>query len=285
MRIATLDFEGKSQCGVSKDSAVWKLPNVAVYPQVRSVRSLIENETNIDDLWNDGVPLDVSDRLQPPLRSMEKIFCVGKNFADHASEMGSDPPKLPVIFNKLPSALIGRGDPIVLPEISQKVDFEAELVVVIGCEARDVQRRNAMDCVFGYTIGNDVTARDWQKGRPGGQWLLGKTFDTFAPLGPWIVTADEIPDPQNLDIQLKLNGKVMQTGNTRNMIFPIDYLISHLSKFVTLRPGDLVFTGTPAGVGAGRTPEVYLRAGDEIEIEISTIGKLWNPVTHRPQMS
>ena len=158
------------------------------------------------------------------------------------------------------------------------MDFEAELVVVIGKPGRYIRRENAMEHVFGYTIGNDVTARDWQKGRPGGQWLLGKTFDTFGPLGPHIVLENAVSDPNALDVELKLNGQVMQNGNTADLIFSIDYLIEHVSKFFTLKGGDLLFTGTPAGVGAGRDPEVYLAVGDRVEITISEIGTLENSV-------
>jgi 2-keto-4-pentenoate hydratase/2-oxohepta-3-ene-1,7-dioic acid hydratase in catechol pathway len=188
--------------------------------------------------------------------------------------MGGETSDLPVVFSKFASAIIGPNENIVLPPISQQVDFEAELVVVIGKPGRFIAREQALEHVFGYTIGNDVSARDWQKGKPGGQWLLGKTFDTFAPIGPWIVTADDLDNPRKLDIELKLNGQIMQQGNTRDLIFPIDYLISHLSNFFTLQPGDLIFTGTPSGVGAGRQPPLFLQAGDSIEISISGIGTL-----------
>ena len=165
-----------------------------------------------------------------------------------------------------------------LPPISQKVDFEAELVVVIGKQGRNIERSQAMSHVFGYCCGNDISARDWQKEKPGGQWLLGKTFDGFAPLGPCIVTADEIPDPHRLEIMLRLNGETMQHSNTSHLIFPIDFLIEHLSKFVTLHPGDLIFTGTPEGVGAGRTPPVFLKSGDVLKVEIEGIGTLGNNI-------
>lgn len=215
----------------------------------------------------------------PPTPHPEKIVCIGKNYEDHAREMGGEPPELPVVFSKFSSALIGSQAPIVLPSISQQVDFEAELVVVIGKSGRHIPRERAMDYVFGYTCGNDVSARDWQKGRPGGQWLLGKTFDSFAPLGPWIVTADELPNPHDLEIELRVNEVVMQQANTRQMIYSIPYLISHLSQFFTWRPGDLIFTGTPAGVGAGRNPPRFLAAGEQVTVRIAGIGELSNPVT------
>ncbi len=213
-----------------------------------------------------------------PVAGSEKVICIGKNYADHAKEMGGETPELPVVFSKFSSSLIPHQTAVVLPSISDQVDFEAELVVVIGREGRHIPRERAWDHVLGYTCGNDISARDWQKGRPGGQWLLGKTFDSFGPLGPWLVTADAIANPHDLEITLRLNGQVMQQANTSLLIYPIDYLISHLSQFFTLRPGDLIFTGTPAGVGAGRTPPLFLKAHDQLEVEISQIGILANPV-------
>jgi 2-keto-4-pentenoate hydratase/2-oxohepta-3-ene-1,7-dioic acid hydratase in catechol pathway len=209
---------------------------------------------------------------------MEKIICIGTNYAEHAREMGGEPPKLPVVFSKFPSAVIAHLDKVELPSICAKLDYEAELVVVIGKAGRHITPASAMEHVFGYCCGNDVTSRDWQKEKPGGQWLLGKSFDTFAPLGPMLVTRDEIPDPHQLDIQFRLNGEIRQHSNTNQLIFPIDVLISHLSQFVTLKPGDLIFTGTPPGVGAGRTPPHFLKPGDEMEVEIEGLGRLQNVV-------
>ena len=216
--------------------------------------------------------------VRAPISAPSKIICIGKNYAEHAREMGSEPPSIPVVFSKFPSAIIGPDSEVVLPPISSKVDFEAELVVVIGRAGRNIAREDAMSHVFGYCCGNDISARDWQKEKPGGQWLLGKTFDTFAPLGPMIVTADEVPDPHQLDIEMRLNGETMQRSNTRNLIFPIDYLIAHLSQFSTLQPGDLIYTGTPSGVGAGRDPQLFLKPGDQLEVEISGLGVLRNSV-------
>lgn len=216
--------------------------------------------------------------LSPPILGMEKVICVGTNYADHAREMGDQVPELPIIFNKFPSCIVGPESKIRLPELSQQVDFEAELVVVIGVGGKHIARENAMQHVLGYCCGNDVSARDWQRGKPGGQWLLGKAFDTFAPLGPMLVTKDEIPDPYDLGIRLRLNGDLMQDSNTSQLIFPIDFLISHLSQFVTLMPGDLIFTGTPPGVGAGRKPPLFLKPGDQLEVEIDGLGVLRNSV-------
>jgi 2-keto-4-pentenoate hydratase/2-oxohepta-3-ene-1,7-dioic acid hydratase in catechol pathway len=226
-----------------------------------------------------GQTISLSDvQILAPVVGMEKIICIGTNYAEHAREMGGEPPTIPVVFSKFPSAIIGPGDPVVHPAICTKLDFEAELVVVIGKDGRHIARENAWDHVLGYCSGNDISARDWQKEKPGGQWLLGKTFDTFAPLGPMIVTRDEIPDPHQLPIQFRLNGEVMQDSNTDQLIFSIDFLISHLSQFFTLKRGDLIFTGTPPGVGAGRKPPIWLKPGDLMEVEIADLGVLRNPV-------
>ncbi len=222
-------------------------------------------------------PLEQAELLMP-FDQDAKIICVGRNYAEHASEMGGKPGDIPVIFSKFGAALTGHRQPVRLPSISEQVDYEAELVVVIGKAARNVSPAQAKESIFGYTCGNDISARDWQKGKPGGQWLLGKTFETFAPVGPWIVTADEIGFSPSLNIELRLNGKTMQSSNTSKLIFGIDYLISHLSQFFTLNPGDLIFTGTPEGVGAARDPQVFLKPGDQLEVEIEKIGVLQNPV-------
>ncbi len=217
-------------------------------------------------------------RRLPPVPDPQKIICIGLNYADHAAETGATVGDEPVIFNKFPTALRGDGDAIVLPPQSNKVDFEAELVVVIGRGGKNIPRAEALQHVAGYTIGHDVSARDWQKHKPGGQWLLGKTFDSFAPCGPALVTADEVGNAGELEIELRLNGQVMQHSNTRQLIFPIDFLVSYLSTVATLLPGDLIYTGTPPGVGAARTPKVFLQPGDEVEIEIEKLGVLRNPV-------
>jgi 2-keto-4-pentenoate hydratase/2-oxohepta-3-ene-1,7-dioic acid hydratase in catechol pathway len=226
------------------------------------------------------VELPHADQLTwlPPVVEPNKIICIGLNYADHATETGAELPTIPVVFNKFPTTLTGHRQPIYLPAISDKVDYEAELVVVIGKGGRHIPASTALDHVFGYTCGHDVSARDWQKGKPGGQWLLGKTFDSFAPLGPWIVTADGPDHARDLRVQFRLNGTTMQDSSTRHFIFSISFLIEHLSKFCTLRPGDLLFTGTPSGVGVARTPPVFLQPGDLAEVEIDGIGVLANPV-------
>lgn len=217
-------------------------------------------------------------RLLAPVDRPEKVICVGLNYRDHAIETGADIPTQPVIFNKFPSTIIGHGDAIVLPRESDSVDYEAELVVVIGSTCRHVSEADALSHVFGYCCGHDVSARDWQKGTPGGQWLLGKTFDTFAPLGPWVVSRDEIPDSGNLRVEMRVNGETLQDSRTSEFIFNVPQVISHISKVATLRPGDLIYTGTPPGVGAARHPPRFLKPGDTCEVEIEGLGVLVNPV-------
>jgi 2-keto-4-pentenoate hydratase/2-oxohepta-3-ene-1,7-dioic acid hydratase in catechol pathway len=220
----------------------------------------------------------VTGKLTAPIGDPGKVLCIGLNYRDHALETGSAIPSEPVVFSKFSQAVVGPDDTIVLPKVAHEVDYEAELVVVIGKAGKNIPRAAAWQHVAGYTVGNDVSARDWQKGRPGGQWLLGKTPDTFAPTGPWLVTADEIGEPHNLRVQLRLNGETMQDSRTKEFIFGIDEVIAHVSQLVTLQAGDLIFTGTPPGVGAARKPPVFLKAGDRVEVEIEGVGVLKNVV-------
>lgn len=224
-----------------------------------------------------GVP-ESSARLCAPIPDPQKIVCVGLNYKDHAIESKMPIPKEPVLFNKFPSALIGHGEAIVLPKVSTKVDYEAELVIVVGKKGRHISEAQAMDYVAGYCVGHDVSARDWQLEKDGKQWMIGKTFDTFAPVGPVLVTKDEIPDPHRLGIHFRLNGKTMQSSNTEQMIFSVAQIISYISIVFTLEPGDLIFTGTPPGIGHALNPPVYLKAGDVAEVEIEKLGILRNPV-------
>jgi 2-keto-4-pentenoate hydratase/2-oxohepta-3-ene-1,7-dioic acid hydratase in catechol pathway len=207
-----------------------------------------------------------------------KIICVGLNYKDHAAESGVPIPKDPVLFSKYATALIGHNESIVLPPVSNEVDYEAELVVVIGRRGRNIPATAALEYVAGYTIGHDVSARDWQLKKDGKQWMAGKTFDTFAPLGPYLVTADEVPDPQNLRIALRLNGQTMQDSSTAQLIFGIKEVVAYLSVVMTLEPGDVIYTGTPPGVGVARKPPVFLKPGDVCEVEIEGLGVLRNPV-------
>ncbi len=216
-------------------------------------------------------------RLLSPVARPDKILCVGLNYRDHAIETGSEIPTEPIIFSKFTEALIGPEDPIILPAVSQRVDYEAELVAVIGKTCRQVDEAHAMDYVFGYCCGHDVSARDWQKGRPGGQWLLGKTFDTFAPLGPYLVHHSAVPNVDQLRVQMRLNGETLQDSTTAQLIFSIPQVIAYVSRVTTLRPGDLIYTGTPPGVGDARTPPRYLSPGDVCEVEVEGLGTLRNP--------
>lgn len=219
------------------------------------------------------------DRRLAPL-SPTNIFCIGLNYREHAAESGAALPSNPVVFMKPTTTLCHPGDPIRLPacQHDHEVDYECELAVVIGKETRNVSEQEALGRVLGYTCGNDVSARHWQAHGGGGQWIRGKGFDTFCPLGPVLVTADEIADPQALRIRTLLNGKVMQDHTTGDMIFPVAHLISFLSQDTTLLPGTVIMTGTPQGVGFARKPPVWLHAGDEVVVEIDGIGRLANPV-------
>ncbi|HWZ30832.1 MAG TPA: fumarylacetoacetate hydrolase family protein [Bryobacteraceae bacterium] len=214
--------------------------------------------------------------LVAPIPRPPKLICVGLNYRDHAAEAKMEIPKVPTIFSKFSNVVIGPGQPIVLPKASQRPDYEAEFAFVIGPGGRHIPASRAMQHVFGYTIVNDVSARDFQMATT--QWLMGKTFDTFAPMGPCIVTADEIPDPHSLDISLEIGGERLQQSNTRELIFKIPEIIEHLSTVVTLEPGDVVLTGTPAGVGFARKPPRFLKPGDEVVIRVERIGELRNPV-------
>jgi 2-keto-4-pentenoate hydratase/2-oxohepta-3-ene-1,7-dioic acid hydratase in catechol pathway len=214
-------------------------------------------------------------RLRPPLTAPSKVLAIGRNYAEHAKESGGDVPTSPVAFVKTTNALSGPEDDIVwTASMSTTVDYEAELAVVIGRRASKVSEADALSYVFGYTGCNDVSVRDAQYGD--GQWIRGKSFDTFCPLGPVIVTADEVPDPQCLAVRCRVNGESRQDGNTRDMVFGVAYLISYLSQYLTLEPGDVITTGTPEGVGMGRTPPLFLGDGDVVEVEVEGIGILRN---------
>jgi len=217
-------------------------------------------------------------KLLAPIPAPQKVICIGLNYADHAKESGQQPPPEPVVFSKFPTAVCAHGDNIELPPISSEVDYEAELVAVIGQGGKNIAESQALNHVAGYCCGHDVSARDWQLRKPGGQWLLGKTFDTFAPFGPELVTPDEVGDPNHLRIQLRLNGQTLQDSTTAQLIFAIPKLVAYVSQVCTLLPGDVIFTGTPPGVGAARKPPVFMKPGDVAEVEIEKLGVLRNPV-------
>ena len=223
---------------------------------------------------SDAVPLS-SLNLMAPIPRPPKLICVGLNYRDHAIESGMAIPTIPVIFNKCSNSVIAPGEPVVLPKNSEKPDYEAELAFVIGKSGRHISKERAMEHVFGYTIVNDVSARDFQLATS--QWLMGKTFDTFCPMGPWIVSADEIADPHNLRIGLRIDGETVQDSSTKELIFGIPELVAHLSSVMTLESGDVVSTGTPPGVGLGRKPPRWLKPGETMTVFIEGIGELTNP--------
>lgn len=223
----------------------------------------------------EGYPLS-NVKLHAPIPRPGKIMCIGLNYSDHAAETGEALPKFPVVFAKYANTVIAAGESIVLPKVTNQIDYEAELGFVIGKRARYISESAAFDYVAGYLIVNDVTARDYQ--RRTSQWTIGKTFDTFAPMGPALVTADEVADPHNLNIQLTIGGEMLQNSNTRNLIFGIPKLIASLSEVMTLEPGDVVSTGTPPGVGTARKPQRWLRTGETVSITIEKLGTLTNPV-------
>lgn len=224
-----------------------------------------------------SVPLHGCDLLAPIPRP-GKVLCLGLNYRDHAAESGAEAPAEPVIFSKASSSVIGPDTSIRLPAVSDQIDYEVELAFVIGRPAKDVTAEQAMLHVAGYTVLNDVTARDYQRLKGGGQWTLAKSFDTFCPVGPWVVTADEIEDPHNLHLECVVSGQKMQSSSTLQMIFTIPEIIEYLSAALTLEAGDVVGTGTPAGVGFARTPPRFLRPGDVVECTVEKIGTLVNPV-------
>lgn len=211
-------------------------------------------------------------RIGAPLRRVGHFIAIGLNYAEHAAETGASVPQEPVVFSKAPSSLCGPDDDILMPPDSRRLDWEVELAVVIGRRCDHVGEADALSCVLGYTLCNDVSERDYQKER-GGQWIKGKSAPTFGPLGPFIATADEIADPQALSMFLDVNGERRQTGNTATMIFPVAFLVSYLSRFMVLEPGDVIATGTPPGVGLGMSPPQFLREGDEVRLGIEGLGE------------
>lgn len=216
-------------------------------------------------------PVTGNPRLGPPVAGTGKFICIGLNYADHAAESGMEVPPEPVIFMKATSAICGANDPIVIPRDSEKTDWEVELAVIIGKPAKYVTEAEAMDHVAGFAVTNDVSERAFQIERSG-QWTKGKSCDNFGQIGPWLVTPDEVPDPQMLKMWLKLNGATMQDGSTTTMVYGVRFLVSYLSQFMTLHPGDVISTGTPPGVGMGQKPPRYLRAGDVVELGIEGLG-------------
>ncbi|MCZ8142903.1 MAG: fumarylacetoacetate hydrolase family protein [Acetobacteraceae bacterium] len=212
-------------------------------------------------------------RLGPPVTGMKNLICIGLNYADHAAETGAPIPKEPIVFLKSLNALNGPNDDVVIPRGSVKTDYEVELCIIIGTRAKYVSEDQALDHVAGYAVGNDVSEREWQAER-GGAWDKGKGFDTFGPLGPWLVTKDEIPDPQNLAMYCDVDGVREQNGSTKTMIFGVKQIVSYVSQCITLNPGDVIFTGTPPGVGLGKKPTpIFLKAGQTMKLGIAGLGE------------
>lgn len=230
--------------------------------------------------YNKTYCLPVSEvTFKAPIFDPEKIICIGMNYVDHCTEQNVPVPEEPIVFSKFASAIASPGDPIILvPGQTEQLDFEVEMVIVVGKEAKAVSKERAMEYVVGYTVAHDVSARDWQMKRNGGQWLMGKTFDSYAPIGPAIVTTDEIGDPHNLGIRCFLNGEIVQDSSTSQLVFRTGFLIEWISKYITLKPGDLIFTGTPPGVGVFRNPPLFLKDGDVVRVEIENIGAISNTV-------
>ena len=256
MRIITyLRDDGETRFGVLEGERV-----------LDAGRTLTEIEPGADI----GAPDELT--VVAPIPRPGKVVCIGRNYAEHAAETGSPVPDRPQLFAKWANAVVGPGVNVIHPTITNALDYEAELVVVIGRSASRVAEADALDVVFGYTCGNDVSARDLQFGDT--QWIRGKTLDTFAPTGPWIVTADEIPDPQALGIRCLVNGEIRQDDTTAKMVFGVAHLIAFITEAITLDPGDLIFTGTPPGVGIGMNPPQYLSVGDQVRVEIDRIGAI-----------
>ena len=216
--------------------------------------------------------LDKNQRIGACVTKPANFLAIGLNYKAHAEETNSDAPKEPIVFNKSPHCLIGPNDKVIIPKFSNSLDHEVEIAIIMGNKAKYVKEEEAQNFIFGYCICNDISEREWQKKR-GGQWVKGKSGDTFGPLGPYLVTKDEIKNPFDLNLHLDLNGKRRQTGNTSLMIFNFNFLVSHISQFITLMPGDIITTGTPAGVGMGMNPPEYLKNGDEMILKVDNLGE------------
>jgi 2-keto-4-pentenoate hydratase/2-oxohepta-3-ene-1,7-dioic acid hydratase in catechol pathway len=277
MRLINFTYNGRARIGELVGDTIYALAWVDA-----NVRQMIRRGVTPSRSYERFKLTDV--KIEAPLIP-GKIIAIGRNYLEHAKETGSPTPSEPLIFAKFPSAIIATGEPITWSTaITSEVDWEGELGVVIGKTARSVDETAALDYVYGYTIGNDVSARDLQLKRDT-QWTRGKSLDTFCPLGPVIVTRDEIADPQALTITTTVNGDVMQQDSTANMIFGVRQLISYCSRMFTLEPGDLIMTGTPSGVGLGRSPQVFLKDGDVVKIAIDGIGEIENPCKVTPEQS
>jgi 2-keto-4-pentenoate hydratase/2-oxohepta-3-ene-1,7-dioic acid hydratase in catechol pathway len=275
MKLMRMIQNGETRPGLLKDGLIVDLKTI--YPSIPDIGEAFFKEEWLKKIRNvEGPGLALNVRLTSPVCRPSKIICLGKNYAEHAREGGFENPDKPLLFCKAPSALSGPFDPIVLPKSSGQVDWEVELAIIIGKTCRRISRTNAMNHIAGFTVMNDVSAREAQFGDA--QWFRGKSFDTFAPLGPVLVTPDEIVDINNLQLTTRVDGILMQNGNTRDMIFDVPFLIEYISKDMTLIPGDIISTGTPSGVGIFRNPPIVLKPGNVVECRIDAIGSIINPV-------
>lgn len=296
MRLVTFDFSGAWRAGVlisdfvvdaaaaAKAAGIplegGSISNRAIIQLAAGEQSKLENAAqDLAQSQQAGVHRVGDAQLGPPISDPDKIICLGLNYLSHAEEAGFKPPEFPILFAKYRNALTGPSSPILLPAISEQIDYEAELAVVIGRRCKDVPVSDALDHVAGYMAVNDVSARDLQF-RAGNQWLSGKSLDTFAPCGPALVV-NEISDPQNLSLSTRVNSETLQHSHTSQMIFSVAETVAYISQLMTLEPGDIIATGTPEGVGFKRNPPVFLREGDVVEVEVEQIGVLKNPVVHK----
>jgi 2-keto-4-pentenoate hydratase/2-oxohepta-3-ene-1,7-dioic acid hydratase in catechol pathway len=278
MRIARIEYESGTVFAAAEDDGPWvPLPILGI--EARDTAEVIQQTDAVRGglAAGSGTSAIGEPKLACPIVRPSKILAIGLNYLDHIRETGADKPERPIVFAKYPSALTGPHDPIVVDAaLTEQADYEVELAVVIGRRTRRVSREEALDAVFGYCVANDVSARDWQ--RKDSQFSRSKSFDTFCPAGPWITTADRVPDPQALGIRSDVNGERRQDSSTKEMIFPVAELVEFLARGMTLEPGDVILTGTPHGVGFAMDPPVYLKPGDVVGCEIDGLGRIENPV-------
>lgn len=282
MKLLRFGFNGEEKPGiVDADGRVRDLSGIV--PDISGAVLSDEGMQAIRDTDLKTLPIVSADtRLGPCVVGTGKFICIGLNYADHAAESGMDVPTEPVIFMKATSAICGPNDPIIIPRGSEKTDWEVELAVIIGKRAKYVTEADAMDYVAGYAVTNDVSERAFQLERLG-QWTKGKSCDNYGQIGPWLVTRDEIKDPQDMTMWLTVNGKTMQNGSTKTMVYGVAHIVSYLSQFMSLQPGDVISTGTPPGVGMGKNPQQYLRPGDVVELGITGLGQQRQDVIADPE--
>jgi len=276
MRLVTYSHAGAAPAaGIVLDGRVVSLQAIGYTDVISFLRDGDAAIAKTEGLFSDPSSPKLEEvKLHAPIPKPDKFICIGLNYRDHAIESGMDIPELPTVFTKYPNAICGHDDDVILPSVSKQVDYEAEFAFVIGKRCKNVPKENWKDVVFGYTIVHDVSARDYQLATS--QWTIGKTFDTFGPMGPTLVSKDEIADPHNLRISLDLNGKTLQDSNTSQFVFDIPYLVNYLSTVMTLEPGDVISTGTPPGVGFARKPPIFMQPGDEAIVKIEGLGELRN---------